>query len=42
MPLLGSGVHLAGNTTSGFSGFLAVLPTADHQTPFDLATFVGM
>lgn len=36
MLLLGSGVHLAGHTNSGFISFLAVLPTADHLIPFDL------
>lgn len=37
MLLLGSDVHLAGNTNGGFTNFLAVLPTADHLIPFDLA-----
>lgn len=37
MLLLGSDVHLAGNTNGGSTSFLAVLPTADHLIPFDLA-----
>jgi len=37
MSLLGSDVHLAGNTNGGFARFLAVLPTTDHLTSFDLA-----
>jgi hypothetical protein len=37
MSLLVRDVHLAGDTNGGFARFLAVLPTADHQTPFDFA-----
>ena len=37
MLLLGSHIHIAGNTNGGFTSFLAVLPTADHLIPFNLA-----
>jgi hypothetical protein len=37
MSLLGSDVHLAGNTNGGFAKFLAVLPRTDHLMSFDLA-----